>query len=98
MITNTQKETYYQKNRDELLQKSKDYYENNKEQRKEYRKNKYNNMTNEEKLKVLEYQNKWYHTLDLERKRKMSEYIIRLKLIKYLFMIYVIYLKAMHSM
>ena len=51
MITNIQKETYYQHNRDTLLQKSKDYYENNKEQRKEYRKNKYNNMTNEEKLK-----------------------------------------------
>ena len=31
-------------------------------------------MTNEEKLKVLEYRKEWYHTLDLERKRKMSEY------------------------
>ena len=34
MATNTQKETYYQGNRDKLLQKSKDYYENNEEQRK----------------------------------------------------------------
>ena len=54
MITNTQKERQYQKNRDKLLQKSKYYYENNKEQRKEYQKNKYNNVTNEEKLKVLD--------------------------------------------
>ena len=34
MITNKQKETYYQRNRNKLLQKSKDYYESNKEQRK----------------------------------------------------------------
>ena len=54
MITNTQKERQYQKNRDKLLQKSKYYYENHKEQRKEYQKNKYNNVTNEEKLKVLD--------------------------------------------
>ena len=36
MITNKQKETYYERNRDKLLQKSKDYYESNNEQRKEY--------------------------------------------------------------
>ena len=36
MITNKQKETYYQRNRNKLLQKSKNYYESNKEQRKEY--------------------------------------------------------------
>ena len=53
MITNKQKETYYQRNRNKLLQKSKDYYESNKEQRKEYRRNKYNNMTNEEDKKCL---------------------------------------------
>ena len=31
MIRNTQKETHYQKNRDKLLEKSKDYYENSKD-------------------------------------------------------------------
>ena len=31
-------------------------------------------MTDEERLKVLEYRKEWYHKLDLERKRKMSEY------------------------
>ena len=30
MTTSTQKLTYYQRNRDTLLQRSKDYYENNK--------------------------------------------------------------------
>ena len=64
-MTNLQNVTYYQKNKDKLLQKSRDYYEKNKEQRKEYRKNKYNNMTNEERLKVLEYRREWYHKLHL---------------------------------
>ena len=31
-------------------------------------------MTDEERLKVLEYWKEWYHQLDLERKRKMREY------------------------
>ena len=31
-------------------------------------------MTNEERLKVLEYRREWYHKLDLERKRKIREY------------------------
>ena len=48
MVTNIQKLSYYQKNRDTILQRSKDYYENNKEKRKEDRRNKYNNMSNEE--------------------------------------------------
>ena len=64
-MTNLQNVTYYEKNKDKLLQKSRDYYEKNKEQRKEYRKNKYNNMTNEERLKVLEYRREWYHKLHL---------------------------------
>ena len=64
-MANLQNVTYYQKNKDKLLQKSRDYYEKNKEQRKEYRKNKYNNMTNEERLKVLEYRREWYHKLHL---------------------------------
>ena len=59
MITNKQKETYYQRNRNKLLQKSKDYYESNKEQRKEYQRNIYNNMTNGQRQKVLEYQKEW---------------------------------------
>ena len=52
-MSNTTQKVTYQKNRDKLLQKSKNYYENNKEQRKEYRR-------------------KWYHKLDLERKRKVN--------------------------
>ena len=39
--------TYYQKSKDKLLQKSRDYYEKNKKQGKQYRRNKYNNMNDE---------------------------------------------------
>ena len=74
MSNTTQKVTDYQRNRDKLLQKSKNYYENNKEQRKKYQRNKYNNVTDEERLKVLEYRREWYHKLNLERKREVNNY------------------------
>ena len=73
-MTTLQNVTYYQKSKDKLLQTSRDYYEKNKEQRKEYRRNKYNNMTNEERLKVLEYRREWYYKLDLENRRKIRNY------------------------
>ena len=74
MSNTTQKVTDYQKNRDKLLQKSKNYYENNKEQRKKYQRNKYNNVTDGERLKVLEYRREWYHKLNLERKREVNNH------------------------
>lgn len=55
MSAEKNKLTYYQKNRDKILQRSKEYSEDNKKQRKEYRKNRYNNMTEEEKEKAVEY-------------------------------------------
>ena len=55
MSTNTQEITYYQKNRDKILNKAKECYQKTKEKRKEYRKNRYHNMTAEEKNKVNEY-------------------------------------------
>ena len=73
MSTNAQKLTYIKKNRDAILQRSKDYYENNKEKRKEYRRNKYNNMTDEEKQKVNEYHKEWYRKLNIEKKNKTKE-------------------------
>ena len=74
-MINLQNVTYYQKYKDKLLQKSRNYYEKNKEQRKEYRKNKYNNMTNEERLKVLENLREWYHKLDLVNRRLFKNYM-----------------------
>ena len=73
-MTTLENVTYYQKNKDKLLQKSKDYYEKNEEQRKQYRINKYSNMNDEERLNVLKYRREWYHKLDLEEKRRNRNY------------------------
>ena len=65
---------YHEKNKDVLLQKPKGYYEKNKEERKEYRRNKYNNMSKEETLNALKYGREWYHKLYIEDKRRIRNY------------------------
>ena len=47
--------TYYQGNRDVLLNRAKDYYENDKERLREQARNKYRNLSAEEKNKKREY-------------------------------------------
>ena len=43
--------TYYQKNRDVILNRAKDYYENNKERLRDQAKDKYRNLSEEDKNK-----------------------------------------------
>ena len=43
--------TYYQKNRDVILNRAKDYYENNKERLREQARDKYRNLSEEENKK-----------------------------------------------
>ena len=43
--------TYYQKNRDVILNRAKDYYENDKERLREQARDKYRNLSEEEKTK-----------------------------------------------
>ena len=43
--------TYYQRNREVILNRAKDYYENNKELLRERAKNKYRELSEEEKYK-----------------------------------------------
>ena len=74
MSTETQRLTYYQKNRDAILARTKKYYEKNKEKRKEYQINRYSNMTKDEKAKLNENRKAWYHKLDLEKKNKLRKY------------------------
>ena len=52
--------TYYEKNRDAVLSRAKDYYENNKLLR-ERAKNKYRELSEEEKNIKREYGKKRYH-------------------------------------
>ena len=41
------KQSYYQKNRDAILQRAREYYENNKEKR---QRNRFHNMNNEQRV------------------------------------------------
>ena len=43
--------TYYQRNRDVILNRAKDYYENDKERLREQARDKYRNLSGEEKIK-----------------------------------------------
>ena len=43
--------TYYQKSRDVILNRAKDYYENNKKRLREQARNKYRNLSEEVKIK-----------------------------------------------
>ena len=43
--------TYYQRNRDVILNRAKDYYENDKERLREQARDKYKNLSEEEKKK-----------------------------------------------
>ena len=47
--------TYYQKNREKMLNKAKDYYKNNNERLREHARNKYRNLSEEDKMKKREY-------------------------------------------
>ena len=73
MASNSQKLTYYQRNRDAMLQRSKEYYENNKDKRKEYQRIRFHNMSIEERDKLNEYHRTWYSKLDDDRKNKMRK-------------------------
>ena len=47
--------TYYQRNRDVILNRAKDYYENGKERLREHARDKYRNLSEEDKNKKIEY-------------------------------------------
>ena len=48
--------TYYQKNRDMVLNKAREYYKNNRELLKERVRNRYNSLTEDKKQKLKDYQ------------------------------------------
>ena len=48
--------TYYQRNRDVILNRAKDHYENDKERLKKHARDKYKNLSEEDKNKKREYE------------------------------------------
>ena len=66
--------TYYQRNRDVILNRAKDYYENDKERLREQARYKNRNLSKEEKNKRREYGRKRYHNMSEKKKQKLKEY------------------------
>ena len=66
--------TYYQINRDLILNKAKDYCKNNKEWLKEQPRDKYKSLFEEEKNKKREYGKNRYHNMSEEKKQRLKEY------------------------
>ena len=61
--------TYYQKNRDMILNTAKDYYQHNKERLRKQARDKYGNLSKEEKSKTEEYEKNRYHMSEEKKKR-----------------------------
>ena len=66
--------TYYEKNRDVILNRAKDYYENDKERLRDQARDKYRNLSEEEKNKKREYGKNRYHNMSEEKKQRLKEY------------------------
>ena len=64
------KETYYQRNRDVILNRAKDYYENNKELLRERATNKYKELPENKNDAKRQYQRDKYHNMTAEKKNK----------------------------
>ena len=62
--------TYYQRNRDVILNRAKDYYENDKERLGEQARDKYRNLSEEEKIKKSEYGKKIDISISLKKRKK----------------------------
>ena len=60
--------TYYQRNRDVILNKAKDYYKNDKERLKGQERNKHRHLSEEEKNKKREYGKDRYRNMSEEKK------------------------------
>ena len=74
--------TYYQRNREVILNRAKDCYENNKELLRERAKYKYRELSEEEKNIKREYGQKRYHKISEDTKKRLKYYqkiIVRLE-------------------
>ena len=70
---NSIEETYYQKNRDVILNRAKDYYKDDKERLRQQTRNKYRNLSEEEKVKK-ENMGRMDIAISNEKKQRLTEY------------------------
>ena len=66
--------TNYQKKRDVILNRAKDYYENEKERLRVQARDKYRNLSEEEKNKKREYGRNRYRNMSEVEKKRLKEY------------------------
>ena len=66
--------TYYETNRDAILNRANNYYENNKKLLKEKAKNKYRELSEEEKNIRREYERNRYHKMFEKKQQKLKEH------------------------
>ena len=66
--------THYQRNREVILNRAKDYYENDKERIRLQTREKYRHLSEEEKNKKREYGKNRYHNMPEEKKQRLKEY------------------------
>ena len=71
---------YYQRNRDVLLNRVKDYYEHNKKRLREQARYNYRNLSEEDKNKKREYGRNRYHNMSEEKKQRLKQYQKKLQL------------------
>ena len=65
--------TYYQKTRDVIINRAKDYYENDKDKLRGRAGDKYRNLSKEEKNKKSEYGRNRYRNMSEEMKQRLKE-------------------------
>ena len=66
--------TYYQRNRDVILNRAKDYYENDKQRLREQARDKYTNLPEGKYNKKKEYGKNRHHDMSEEKKQTLIEY------------------------
>ena len=74
IIIKMSRTTYYQRNRDVMLNRAKDYQKNDKERLRDNARDKYRNLFEEEKDKKREYGRNRYHNMPEDKKQKLKEY------------------------
>ena len=66
--------TYYQRNRDIILNRAKEYDKNNKELLRKEAKSKYRSLSEDEKDINKQYQKDRYHNMSNEEKQRLKDY------------------------
>ena len=66
--------TYYQRKRDLILNRAKDYYENGKERLRGQARGKQRNLSEEEEEKKGEYGKNRYRIMSAEKKQRLKQY------------------------